>query len=271
MKCVGFETTFEKDNNRTVIIFKLKSILRYQVTTSLKEPEKEQVKTETKETINKEKNDKPSNLTNMSKLQELYDTKKKLQELGIELNAELEKQLSALEEELIQNEIVPIISQTIVPLLKPIKRKITFVLEYNSEEDLHISISNKSVCESTSTNPTELFSKKNNSTGAYKKLRVTLPNGRIICENKVVDTLAKVIQYFGADKVAQLCEPPIDPILKPAGVNLVTKTISPKYKDVQRRIGNDWLVFSCTNTITKKRQIEIIANALDIEVTVEIV
>ena len=207
----------------------------------------------------------------MSKLQELYDTKKKLQELGIELNAELEKQLSALEEELIQNEIVPIISQTIVPLLKPIKRKITFVLEYNSEEDLHISISNKSVCESTSTNPTELFSKKNNSTGAYKKLRVTLPNGRIICENKVVDTLAKVIQYFGADKVAQLCEPPIDPILKPAGVNLVTKTISPKYKDVQRRIGNDWLVFSCTNTITKKRQIEIIANALDIEVTVEIV
>lgn len=271
VKCVGFETTFEKDDNRTVIIFKLKSILRYQVTTNLKEPEKEQVKTETKETINKEKNDKPSNLTNMSKLQELYDTKKKLQELGIELNAELEKQLSALEEELIQNEIVPIISQTIVPLLKPIKRKITFVLEYNSEEDLHISISNKSVCEPSNTNQAEIMSKNLESTGAYKKLKVTLPNGIIVCEKKVIDTLVKVIQYFGAEKVAQLCEPPIDPILKPAGINLVTKKISPKYEDVQRRIENDWLVFSCTNTITKKRQIEIIANALNVEVTVEIV
>lgn len=90
------------------------------------------------------------------------------------------------------------------------------------------------------------------STGAYRKIQVTFPDGTIICEKKVVDTLAKVIQKFGAERVAQLCEPPIDPILKPAGVNLVTKKVSPKYEDVQRRIENGWLVFSCTNISTKK-------------------
>lgn len=49
----------------------------------------------------------------MSKLQELYEAREKLRALGIEPNADLEKQLAQLEESIIRNEIVPIITDKV--------------------------------------------------------------------------------------------------------------------------------------------------------------
>ena len=54
-------------------------------------------------------------------------------------------------------------------------------------------------------------------------------------------------------------------------VYLVTKRRDEKYGNRQHYIGNGWLVFTCSNTPSKKRQIEAIANALNIKVKVEIV
>ena len=72
---------------------------------------------------------KSSNQTNMSKLKELYETREKLLSLGIAPNADLEEQLDRLEEEIIQNEIVPNIVKTIEPILKPVKRKVILAVE----------------------------------------------------------------------------------------------------------------------------------------------
>ena len=58
----------------------------------------------------------------MSKLEELYETREKLQSLGIAPNADLERQLEELEEEIIRNEIVPIITDKVEPVLKQVSR-----------------------------------------------------------------------------------------------------------------------------------------------------
>lgn len=79
----------------------------------------------------------------MTKLQELYETREKLQSLGIVPNVDLEKQLATLEEEFIKNEIVPQIEETVEPVLKQVKRELVFVLEYYPEEGLHVQLSRK--------------------------------------------------------------------------------------------------------------------------------
>lgn len=79
----------------------------------------------------------------MTKLQELYETREKLQSLGIEPNADLERQLAALEEDFIKTEIVPKMEETVEPVLKQVKRELVFVLEYHPEEGVHVQLSRK--------------------------------------------------------------------------------------------------------------------------------
>jgi hypothetical protein len=102
-------------------------------------------------------------------------------------------------------------------------------------------------------------------------LRVTFSDGTVISDSKAVETLKKCIIKFGPERVAQLCLQPTDRILQLNRVNLVTKRRDEMYANRQHDIGNGWLVFTCSNTPSKKRQIEAIANALNIKVKVEIV
>ena len=145
VKCIGYYKTLEENNIRSVIYFKLESILRYRFTdaTNINEPKKEEIKIETKEITNKEEVNKPSNLINMSKLQEFYEVREKLQNLGIIPNADFEKQLAALEEENIKNEIVPMLTKSIEPVLKLVKREITLIVEYSPEDGVCVNLSPK--------------------------------------------------------------------------------------------------------------------------------
>lgn len=139
VKCIGYYKTIEEDSIRNVIYFKLESILRYRFidATIINESPKEEAKIETKE-INK-----PSNFIKMSKLQEFYEVREKLLNLGIIPNADFEKQLAALEEENIQNEIVPMIAKTIEPVLKLVKREITLTVEYSPKDGVCVNLSQK--------------------------------------------------------------------------------------------------------------------------------
>lgn len=145
VKCIGYYKTLEENNIRSVIYFKLESILRYRFidATNINEPKKEQTKVETKEITNKEEVNKPSNLINMSKLQEFYEVREKLLNLGIIPNADFEKQLAALEEENIKSEIVPMLTKSIEPVLKLVKREITLIVEYNPEGGVCINLTQK--------------------------------------------------------------------------------------------------------------------------------
>ena len=137
VKCISDYTIIEEDSNRNVIFFKLMSVLRYPVI-----EETIHKKQEKKQTIKKEIK-KPSNQTNMSKLQELYDTREKLLSLGITPNADLEKQLTVLEEEIIQNEILPNIAKAVEPILNSVKRKVILRVEYEPKNGLHVQLSQR--------------------------------------------------------------------------------------------------------------------------------
>lgn len=59
----------------------------------------------------------------MTKLQKLYSTIQNLKELGLELGDDLLKQTSELEQEIIKNEILPVVSEKIEPIISQIQRE----------------------------------------------------------------------------------------------------------------------------------------------------
>lgn len=235
----------------------------------------------------------------MSKLQELYEAREKLKSLGIEPNADLEKQLSELEEKIIRDEIVPIITDKVEPVLKQVKREVVIVVENSPENGINVYLSRKrnvtsalsdAISISSNQTQTSIYNatepthhpqmvaeytriERPRSSGMKKAtvLRVTFPDGTVISDSRAVETLKKCIVKFGPERVAQLCLQPVDSILQLCGVNLVTKRRDNMYGGRQHDIGNGWLVFTCSNTPSKKRQIEAIAKALGIKIRVEIV
>ena len=68
----------------------------------------------------------------------------------------------------------------------------------------------------------------------------------------------------GADRVRSLG-------MKQNKVPLISNTLDKKYRSSQKPVGNGWYLMTCSSTLTKKRDIERIANAFDIKIKVEIV
>ena len=224
----------------------------------------------------------------MSKLEELYETSEKLQSFGIAPNADLERQLAQLEEEIIRNEIVPIITDKVEPVLKQVRREVVLVVEHSPENGVQVHLSRKRNVANVFSDAVTISSVQlDNTVREHKegisrprttgmkpatKLRVTfMEDGEVISESIAADTLKKAILKFGVERVAQLCIAPYDSILQLNRVNLVTKKRDEQYGHRQHEIGNGWLVFTGSNTPSKKRQIEAIAKALSEKVKVEIV
>lgn len=96
------------------------------------------------------------------------------------------------------------------------------------------------------------------------RLRITMPDAHIIEENTAQETLRQFILSVGVDRVRAVG-------LKANKVPLVSNTIDPKYKTSQKSLGSGWYLMTCSDTATKKRQIETIATAIGIDVNVDIV
>ena len=225
----------------------------------------------------------------MSKLEQLYEARENFQNLGIAPNADLERQLAELEEDIIRNEIVPIITEKIEPVLNKVRRQVVLVVEHNPNDGVSVHLSRKRNVSNAFSDAVTISSIDDDyeETREHKegitrprtenmkpatKLRVTfMEDGTVFCESKAADTLKKAILKFGPERVAQLCIAPYDNILQLNRVNLVTKRRDEKYGHRQHEIGNGWLVFTCSNTESKKRQIEAIAKALSQRVKIEII
>lgn len=94
---------------------------------------------------------------------------------------------------------------------------------------------------------------------AKELIKVTFPDGRVICHNRVVKTLIDVIEYAGVENVASLN-------ISVTSQPLVSRN---KYPQRQNEIKGGWLVTTCSNTPTKKKQIEQISNALQLGLIIE--
>ncbi|MEI8272950.1 MAG: hypothetical protein WCG08_10040 [Paludibacter sp.] len=96
------------------------------------------------------------------------------------------------------------------------------------------------------------------------KIRVTFPDGRIIQEGRVSQTLVDVVKYAGAENVRSL-EIPINKD------NLVTNKVAPAYENSVKPVGNGLFVHTNSSTQTKFAQIQQISDDLNLGLTVELV
>lgn len=92
-------------------------------------------------------------------------------------------------------------------------------------------------------------------------LLVRFPNGDVIAEEKAADTLVSVIKRVGMEQVEKLG-------ILVNSENIVSRTPSKKYSEA---LASPFYIKTHSNTAQKKRNIEQIAAALNLELKVEII
>lgn len=66
-----------------------------------------------------------------------------LKELGLTINEDLVKEVNELEEELIKNEILPMLTKNIEPALQPVQCELVLMVDYAPRQPLSVHLSRK--------------------------------------------------------------------------------------------------------------------------------
>ena len=212
----------------------------------------------------------------MSKLNNLYAAMESLRKAGLSPNKDLEKQLSELEENIIKKEILPILTETIAPLLKQVKRDLVLVIDYTPDSPMSVHLSRKRNFTNNITYAKEILpdpkvehrtigkvhkkSRKNPTT----RLRIILPNGKMIQEESAANTFCEFVKYVGVSRVRSLG-------MTQSAIPLISNTLDEKYARAQKPLGNGWYLMTNSNTMVKKRDIEYIAKSFGLNIKVEII
>ena len=211
----------------------------------------------------------------MTKLEKLYQSIEGLKELGLPLNEETLKAVDNLEEELIKNEVITRLTDSIEPIITQIQRPIVLVVDYVPDEALSVRLTRKRVItDDTATKEYTLAPKAKEPekkphktiTSATKApwtgLVVTYPDGEVINNKYAYETLIQVVEKAGIDRVAKLG-------MKQLGLEFISKTRDDFYNQHELPGGN--LIVTHSATIKKKQQIEEISKKLGLGLKVEVV
>lgn len=211
----------------------------------------------------------------MSKLSKLYELRRLSQEFGMEWTEKQEQQLEAEEEHLIKKEVLPVVSKSIEPALSQVERELVLVVDYVPGSPLKVSLSRKrnlfealeDVVEIKPDPEVEHTQIKKGGkkviTNPRTRLRITMSDGSIIEERTAWETLHKFVLRVGVERVRAVG-------LKANKIPLVSNTVDKKYKIAQKPLGNGWLLMTCTDTATKRKQILTIAETIGISVKVDV-
>lgn len=199
-------------------------------------------------------------------LKELYSSMRTLRKAKIS-TSEIEAKASELEERLIRNKILPILSQQLTSALSEIERELVLVLDYKPGQDVKVSLSRRTNISSTlEAKELKMFEKKDYVIPSKKKqkssLRVTLPDGKILSDEPAIEILEKVIEFVGTDEVAKLK-------IISNGMPLIGKHKPLKYS--YRRLSNDYFLTTNHTTVFKKNVIDTISKKLNLEISCEII
>ena len=212
----------------------------------------------------------------MSKLSKLYELRRLSQKFGMEWTEKQERQLEAEEEHLIKNEVLPVVTKSIEPALSQVERELVLVVDYVPGTPLKVSLSRKrnllevleDVVEIKPDPEVEHTEKKKGGkkvvTNPRTRLSIKMPDGSTIEERTAWESLQKFILRAGVEKVRAVG-------LIANKIPLVSNTVDKKYKTAQKPLGNGWLLMTCSDTATKRKQILAIAKALSLSVNVEII
>ncbi|OMP29699.1 hypothetical protein [Mangrovimonas sp. DI 80] len=208
----------------------------------------------------------------MTKLEKLYNSIQSLKELGVQLPDELIEETNRVEEEIIKNEVIPALSNTIEPVIQQIQRELLLIVEYVPDEPLQVKMTRKRSFkfaeeeykleakkkqfkkEHTYTISPHTKSKKTN-------LVVSFPDGSTITNRFAYQTLCEVIDKVGAENVTPLG-------LVVSGVELVSLKEDDFYS--QHKVKGGYLVMTQTSTQVKKNLLDEISRRLNLNLTVEI-
>lgn len=210
----------------------------------------------------------------MTKLEKLYQSIANLKELGLPLHDETLKAVDNLEEELIRNEVIPRLADTIEPIITQIQRPIVLVVDYVPEESLNVRLTRKRVItdetetkqyslapvekdKSNKTDRVNTSSPKSPKTG----LKVTFPDGTIINRHFAYETLLETIEKIGIKKVENLH-------IKHLTLDLISKVKDDFYNQHEM---DGYLILTHSSTIKKYQQIEEISKRLHLNLMVEVV
>lgn len=211
----------------------------------------------------------------MSKLEDLYEGKKRLERAGYKLTSDMLEDMDQLEEQLIKDEVLPTLSKDIEPRLAKIQRDLVLVVEYSPGQPIRVALSRK-------TNITEIIEakrleidpevehreygqrgkqseKRAPNTGLY----VVRRNGTILQEKTAALTFVAAVKEAGVLRVRELG-------LKFCKVPIVSTTRDKKYGNRQVEVEPGLYVMTHSNNKEKLKHLNRITEALHLGWKVEI-
>ena len=96
-----------------------------------------------------------------------------------------------------------------------------------------------------------------------KLLRVTFPNGKVLCYKSTTDTMIATMQEMGDDVIANIK-------LQSCHLPLLSKEIYPKYKEWMKPVCNGWYLNTQSNSDTKFLQLNAINEQLSLGLKIEL-
>lgn len=96
-----------------------------------------------------------------------------------------------------------------------------------------------------------------------KLLRVTFPNGKVLCYKSTTDTMIATMQELGDDVIANIK-------LQSCHLPLLSKEIYPKYKEWMKPVCNGWYLNTQSKSDTKFLQLNAINEQLSLGLKIEL-
>ena len=191
------------------------------------------------------------------------------------LTKEQKEVLGQLEDQIIAEEVLPAINESVAPILTTLRRKLSIVVNYDPESGVIVKTTRGEVVvkEHTAKNYNIPATKKvvaeANKKPAIRRspatgLCVWLKNGEFIQADKACHTMADAIEMAGPRAVAELHIPH-------DGDYLVSKEKHHIYANNQQQLSDGYLLNTHSNTATKKKQLDRISAALHLGWRVEII
>lgn len=208
----------------------------------------------------------------MATLKELYTTLKSLRDMNLPVDDKLLKAADNLEEKIIKEEILPALSKNIEPQLSEIQRDLVLVVEYHPGEPLSVALSRKTkiseIIDAKTLTPkaskpvtstekpmvAEPHEPVKSVTNHTKGLRVTFPDGTVVCNKTAIDTEIDVLRRIGFEHVERVGR-------MRAGWQLVGKKKRPVEKGkIWQHESDGWFIYSNTNNDQKKEDLQAISD-----------
>jgi hypothetical protein len=208
----------------------------------------------------------------MSKLSKLYEAQQTLKENGLSFSEDQEAQLRALEEEIIKNDILPVLTEQIEPALKQVQRELVLVVEYIPGEDLKVHLSRKRNITEMLTDAVEISPKRTVNRTATDIVRahsigftVRFKDGYVASSTKAKDTLIAALKHMSLARVSTFTDRTF------SGFPLVGKKLRVTEDKLKwQEFVDGWWVYINMNNDTKMNVLRQVADHLHVELTIEV-